>query len=159
MGIEIERKFLVKNDSWRKGAVGVLYQQGYIPTQPLGIARIRIAGDKGKVTFKGDKRADGISNAEFEYDIPVNDAREMLATLCIPAQIKKMRYRIEYRGNVWEVDEFMDDNQGLIVAEVELPSADHNIDLPSWIGEEVSHDRRYANVSLVELPFIRWNKT
>ncbi|MCU0552032.1 MAG: CYTH domain-containing protein [Leptolyngbya sp. Prado105] len=153
MGIEIERKFLVIGDQWRNLALGVLYRQGYIPTLESTV-RIRIAADRGFITIKG--RTQGISRSEFEYEIPLNEAAQMLDTLCKPPLIEKYRHKIELNGMLWEVDEFLGQNQGLTIAEVELQSADQSIELPEWIGEDVSHDPRYYNSNLAQHPFSTW---
>ncbi len=154
MGVEIERKFLVTSDRWRELAPRVLYRQGYIPTQSGRTVRVRVAGDQAFITIKG--ASEGIARSEFEYSIPVEDANEILNGLCALPLIEKYRCKIEIDGLVWEVDEFLDENQGLIIAEVELENADQAIDLPDWIGEDVSHDARYYNSNLVNHPFSRW---
>lgn len=153
MGVEIERKFLVRNDRWRDLAPGELYRQGYIPTLESTV-RIRVIRDRGFITIKG--RTQGIARAEYEYEIPLNDATQMLDTLCKPPLIEKYRHKIEFNGLVWEVDEFLGENRGLTIAEVELESADQAIDLPDWIGEDVSHDPRYYNSNLTKHPFTTW---
>jgi CYTH domain-containing protein len=156
MAIEIERKFLVKGDGWRALAKGIVYCQGYIPAKEGRTVRVRIAGDRAFLTIKGPTV--GNARSEFEYAIPVEDAREMLETLCDLPYIEKMRYKIIIGGLIWEVDEFVGDNQGLILAEVELTEEHQVIELPDWIGEEVSGDPRYFNVYLVKNPFTRWPK-
>lgn len=154
MAIEIERKFLVKGDTWRSLAVGVIYRQGYISRSNDRTVRVRRAGDRAYLTIKGV--AIGISRSEFEYEIPVADAEIMLTTLCDRPLIEKKRYRIPIGDLVWEVDEFLGENQGLIVAEVELQQVAQSIPLPDWIGEEVSGDPRYFNSNLVAHPFTHW---
>ncbi|WP_448563384.1 CYTH domain-containing protein [Trichothermofontia sp.] len=154
MAIEIERKFLVQGDAWRSLAVGVLYQQGYISRGNGRTVRVRRAGEQAYLTIKGPSI--GISRSEFEYEIPVADAEIMLTTLCDRPLIEKKRYRIPINDLVWEVDEFLGDNQGLILAEVELQQADQRIPLPTWIGPEVSGDPRYFNANLVAHPFTQW---
>lgn len=156
MGTEIERKFLVLGDDWRSLGTGLPYWQGYLVSQPERVVRVRIAGDQGFLTIKG--ATTGISRPEFEYPIPVEDARQLLETLCDRPFIQKNRYKIPWGDLVWEIDEFAGDNQGLIIAEVELPSADYALDLPSWIGEDVSHDPRYYNANLVKYPFSQWQR-
>jgi CYTH domain-containing protein len=153
MGVEIERKFLVTDDRWRKLATGELYRQGYIPTLESTV-RVRVVRDRGFLTIKGI--AQGISRAEFEYEIPLQDAVQLLDTLCKPPLIEKYRHTIELNGLVWEVDEFLGENRGLTIAEVELKSANQTIDLPDWIGEDVSHDPRYYNSNLTTHPFTTW---
>ena len=153
MGQEIERKYLVQGDAWRSLAVGQLYRQGYLPTEECTV-RVRVIGKTGFLTIKGPSV--GISRAEFEYEIPTQDALDMMDSLCVGPLIEKMRYRIELNGLTWEVDEFMGDNEGLIMAEVELEDENQMIDLPEWIGEEVSGDPRYFNSSLAKFPFTHW---
>ena len=155
MAQEIERKFLVVSDRWRALASGQPYCQGYIATaQPDQSVRIRIAGDQGYLTIKGPVQ--GLSRAEFEYEIPVEDAREMLATLCAHPLIEKNRYCLPVDDVVWEIDDFSGENAGLVVAEVELSSEDQQIVLPAWVGQEVTGDARYYNASLVKNPYSRW---
>ncbi|MEM9217334.1 MAG: CYTH domain-containing protein [Cyanobacteria bacterium P01_F01_bin.150] len=156
MGVEIERKFLVVGDGWRQGAVGVSYRQGYIHTQGQATVRVRIAGQTGYLTLKGPTQ--NLSRLEFEYAIPVTDANQLLLELCNRPLIEKIRYRVFYREMQWEVDEFRGDNEGLILAEVELSKADQAIDYPPWIGQEVSYDARYFNANLAQYPFSTWNK-
>lgn len=156
MGTEIERKFLVIGDEWRTLGTGSAYWQGYLVSEPERVVRVRIAGNQGFLTIKGAPT--GISRAEFEYPIPVEDARELLETLCDRPFIQKTRYKVSWGNLVWEIDEFAGENQGLILAEVELPNAEQEIDLPPWIGAEVSHDPRYYNASLVKYPFSAWQE-
>jgi adenylate cyclase len=154
MAQEIERKFLVVNETWRLGAPGLVLRQGYIPTQDARTVRVRVVGNQGYLTLKGP--AVGIVRSEFEYSIPLEDAETILATLCTPPLIEKYRYRIPAGAVVWEVDEFLGANQGLVVAEVELTSPDQAVDLPDWVGREVSHDPRYHNSNLARHPFTQW---
>lgn len=154
MAVEIERKFLVKNDQWRGLAEGYLYRQGYIPTQDYTTVRVRIIGDRGYLTIKGKNT--GMSRLEFEYEIPLVDADQMLINLCSPPLIEKYRYRIEFADKIWEVDEFLGKNQGLILAEIELSREDETIELPDWIGEEVTGDARYYNSNLARHLYGSW---
>lgn len=154
MGIEIERKFLVSDDSWRKNAMGILFRQGYLSAETDRTVRVRLEGDIGKLTIKG--KTAGISRSEYEYEIPRQEAAEMLDMLCLKPLIEKTRYRIEHAGLIWEVDEFYGANEGLILAEVELDSEDAKIALPDWIGQEVSGNPRYYNSNLVKDPFTEW---
>ncbi|MEM7583958.1 MAG: CYTH domain-containing protein [Acidobacteriota bacterium] len=154
MGTEIERKFLVDGDGWREGAVGTVYRQGYLSTAVERNVRVRLKGDRGILTVKG--RAEGLTRLEFEYEIPTADAEHMLDALCLEPLIEKTRYKIEYGGAVWEVDEFAGVNAGLVVAEVELESEEQAVELPPWVGREVSGDPRYLNSNLVEKPFSSW---
>jgi adenylate cyclase len=155
MAKEVERKFLVRGDSWRPDSPGYHYFQGYLSRDPQRIVRVRKAGTSAFLTIKGPP--EGISRPEFEYPIPPADAEDLMK-LCVRPFIEKIRYVIEYHGKWWEVDEFRGENEGLVLAEVELTREDEPIDLPPWIGEEVSRDTRYFNSNLVEHPFIRWNK-
>ncbi|MGL5033582.1 MAG: CYTH domain-containing protein [Microcystaceae cyanobacterium] len=155
MATEIERKFLVIGDPWRSLSKGKPYRQGYIPTQDHTTVRIRIAGDQGFLTIKS--KTEGISRREYEYEIPFGDANEMLDNLCQKPLIEKIRYRIRIDNLIWEVDEFAGDNQGLIVAEVELETEDQAVILPDWIGEEVTGDNRYYNSNLAQFPYRLWS--
>jgi adenylate cyclase len=152
---EIERKFLVTDDGWRGLAPAVDYRQGYLPATGATV-RVRIAGEQGFLTIKGPTQ--GIGRAEFEYPIPVADARELLDTLCSRPQIEKRRHKIPVGRHVWEVDEFLGENAGLVVAEIEVSDESEPFEKPSWVGEEVSHDRRYANSSLAERPYKTWRR-
>jgi adenylate cyclase len=154
MAQEIERKYLLQGDSWRELSIGSVYCQGYIPTKNQVTVRVRIVGQKGYLTIKGPSVE--CSRLEFEYPIPVEDAQEMLNTLCEQPWIEKIRYKVEWGGLTWEIDEFDGLNKGLILAEVELKDANQEIELPPWIGEEVSHDHRYFNSYLVKHPFSQW---
>jgi len=154
MGTEIERKFLVKGDSWRQGATGTVYRQGYLSTVKERTVSVRTVGDVGWLTIKGLTR--GATRTEFEYAVPLADATQMLNELCEQPLIEKTRYRIPHAGLVWEVDEFAGVNEGLIVAEVELSSEDQQVELPAWVDAEVSGDPRYFNANLVAHPYSRW---
>lgn len=154
MGIEIERKFLVQGEQWKLGATRSLLCQGYISAEPGRIVRVRIDGDAAMLTIKG--MTTGIRRAEWEYPIPVADARSLLDELCQKPLIEKYRYRLPIGGLIWEIDEFLGDNAGLVVAEVELESESQLFDRPVWLGEDVSHDHRYANASLLQHPFSHW---
>ncbi|MCU6435194.1 CYTH domain-containing protein [Undibacterium sp. Jales W-56] len=155
MGIEIERKFLVVNNDWKQQGQGVHLCQGYICSDPGRIVRVRIEGERAVLTIKG--KTEGISRGEWEYPIPIADAKELLSGLCAQPLIEKFRYRIDYQGLVWEVDEFLGDNAGLVVAEVELQSESQEFARPAWLGAEVSHDHRYANANLLKHPFRLWS--
>lgn len=155
MAIEIERKFLVRSNRWRNLVQpGKRYQQGYLWSDPVRTVRARIAGDRAFLTIKG--QTDGLARSEYEYEIPVIDATEMLATLCVSPPIDKVRYRLPCAEGCWEIDEFFGSNAGLIVAEIELDRPDQPVQLPDWIGEEVSHDPRYRNSALADRPFSTW---
>ena len=155
MGVEIERKFLVDHDKW-KGVLkpeGRKIRQGYLLNANLKNIRIRIFGDEAFVTFKG--ATSGITRREYEYAIPVSDAAELLDNFA-EAEIAKTRFCLEIAGNVWEVDVFEGDNEGLIMAEIELDTEDDTFDTPPWIGAEVSDDDRYYNSNLSIHPFKSW---
>ncbi|MGD9489037.1 MAG: CYTH domain-containing protein [Calditrichaceae bacterium] len=155
MGVEIERKFLVKNDSWRRETrPGKKYRQGYLSTDPDKTIRVRVAGVKAFITIKG--RNIGLTRGEFEYEIPKTDAEEILRTLCKDSILEKTRYSVEHDGMEWSIDEFEGNNQGLIMAEIELHDENQFIKFPRWIGEEVSTDIRYYNSNLVHNPYKNW---
>ena len=154
MGIEIERKFLTVSDEWRTRAEGVEFRQGYLCTDPAHTVRVRLVGKTGTLTIKGF--ATGASRAEFEYEIPFDDAEKMIADLCDRPIIEKKRYSFVENGHLWEVDEFQGENQGLVIAEVELESESTAIDPPSWLGKEVTDDHRYSNAGLVRAPYSSW---
>lgn len=155
MAIEIERKFLVRNDSWRVQAQpGQRYRQGYLATDAHSSVRVRVVGEQGYLNIKSATL--GVTRMEFEYKIPWQDAEEMLDRLCEQPLIEKMRYIVEHAGHTWEIDVFEGDNAGLVVAEIELHNQDEAFELPDWAGEEVSHDPRYYNVSLVKHPYKDW---
>jgi adenylate cyclase len=156
MATEIERKFLVKGDGYRKGAKSKTYRQGYFSTALKHTVRVRTVNKKGFITVKGKKV--GFSRLEFEYEIPFEDAVVMLESLCERPLIEKIRYVVDYHGLTWEIDEYFGDNQGLVVAEVELESEDQKFINPPWIGKEVSDDNRYANSNLVRNPYRLWKK-
>ncbi|MBW1696906.1 MAG: CYTH domain-containing protein [Deltaproteobacteria bacterium] len=154
MGTEIERKFLVKDESFRSLAKGARYRQGYLNSAKERVVRVRTIDDEGFLTIKGiTVRATRI---EYEYKIPVEEAEVMLSELCEKPLIEKNRYKIIYEGLTWEVDEFFGDNQGLILAEVELKSEDQKFKKPEWIGEEVTGDPKYFNSNLIKNPYKYW---
>lgn len=149
---EIERKFLVTGEAWRD-APGKIYKQGYLSSDPARIVRVRRAGEKAYLTVKG--LTEGVTRAEYEYEVPPEEAEEMLK-LCAGAIIEKTRHVVEYGGKKWEVDDFHGDNEGLVVAEIELRSEDEEFERPPWVGREVSDDPRYSNASLSERPYKEW---
>jgi adenylate cyclase len=154
VAIEIERKFLVTNDEYKSGAKATYYRQGYISIDNRRVVRIRVAGKKAFLTFKSliSER----SRSEYEYKIPVHDALELLDKLCLKPIIEKIRYEISYDNDRWVVDEFLAENAGLVVAEVELENEDQKFFKPSWLGREVSSDLRYLNANLVVNPYQNW---
>jgi CYTH domain-containing protein len=154
MGKEVERKFLVRGEGWKKGARGRAYLQGYLSLDPERTVRVRLAGDEGLLTVKG--RTTGMTRSEFEYGIPSGDALFMLENLCLQPLIEKTRYRVEHGGMTWEVDEFSGANSGLVIAEIELAREDQSIVLPAWAGTEVTGDPGYFNASLVLNPWNAW---
>ena len=155
MAREIERKFLVDPGRWHPGpAGGVRMRQGYLSLDPARIVRVRRAGDRAALTIKGETV--GIARSEYEYPIPAEDADALLDELCHRPLIDKTRHREWWRGHLWEIDVFDGENRGLVVAEVELKSADEPVDLPPWAGTEVSADARYTNASLSSRPYTTW---
>ncbi|WP_310598737.1 CYTH domain-containing protein [Desulfobulbus sp.] len=154
MGREIERKFLLAGDGWRGLAEGIEYRQGYLCADRARTVRVRLAGDRGFLTVKGPTA--GAGRDEYEYEIPVAEARMMLDTLCPQPQIEKKRYTIAFRGHLWEIDEFLGSNQGLVLAEIELAAEDEPFARPEWIGREVTGDARYYNAMLCRQPYRDW---
>ena len=155
MGIEIERKFLVDHDKWKQveKPVGTHYRQGYLSNETGRTIRIRTSDKQGYITIKG--AATGISRKEYEYEIPVEDGTELLNTLAL-SQLEKIRYCIDFAGNVWEIDEFLGDNEGLITAEIELDNEADEFQKPDWLSDEVSDQDKYYNSSLSTHPFKNW---
>lgn len=155
MGIEIERKFLLRNEDWRLQAdTGTAYQQGYLLGSGKASVRVRIEGTRAFLNIKSATL--GVRRSEYEYPLPVEEARELLSHLCEQPLVEKTRYIVMQGDLKWEIDEFSGDNRGLIVAEVELESESQRIELPSWCGAEVSDDPRYYNVNLVRHPYSSW---
>jgi len=156
MAQEIERKFLTKSDAWRSQARGRFYRQGYLSTVKERTVRIRTIRNEAYITVKGI--AKGAARAEYEYEIPLKDANEMLDTLCEQPIIEKMRYEIEHNEFIWLVDEFEGVNKGLILVEVELNDENQKIVLPDWVGAEVTGDPNYFNSNLTRNPYLGWGK-
>lgn len=154
MGIEIERKFLLASEGWKGLGQPTLMRQGYLVADPVRTVRVRIEGERAVITIKS--KSVGASRGEWEYEIPVPDAAELLDRLCEQPLVEKVRHRIEHAGHTWEVDEFQGENAGLVVAEIELGSEDEAFDRPDWIGQEVTGDPRYYNSSLIRLPYSKW---
>ena len=164
MVTEIERKYLVKKEEWRSHLqqlqqdfpdIGSKYCQGYIPTSNGTTVRLRTIGTQAYITIKS--KVIGYTRSEFEYPIPIEDAEQMLETLCLKPLIEKIRYKINHDNLVWEVDDFLGENKGLIIAEVELTDENQNINLPHWVGREV-RDKKYFNSSLITYPYSKWKK-
>ena len=155
MGHEIERKFLLNSDAWRAEVTGSQrLVQGYISRGDRSAVRVRIKGERGELNIK--HTVDGIHRLEFEYEIPVLDAQELLDNVALRPLIDKVRHHVRRGGHLWEIDEFFGDNAGLIVAEIELKNADEPFDRPAWLGQEVSDDPRYYNSNLSRRPFNQW---
>lgn len=153
MGQEIEHKFRVDASRWHSQGEGITIRQGYLSADKERVVRIRTAGPDAYVTIKGPGH---ISRAEFEYAIPLEDATLMLDELCLPGVIDKTRYKQEFGGHVWEVDVFHGENDGLVVAEIELKREGEVFERPDWVLDEVSTDPRYFNASLSKAPFKTW---
>ncbi len=154
MGTEIERKFLVIDDSWRTGVRGVSCRQGYLCVGPPVAVRVRIMNGRGTLNIK--KATLDITRDEFEYPIPIEDAEKLLADLCEGYAIEKTRHKTVFAGATWEIDEFHGENRGLVVAEIELSAPDQPFERPPWLGDEVSGDPRYLNSSLSRRPYSQW---
>lgn len=157
MAFEIERKFLVRNDSWKKQAQGVRYRQAYLNSTPERTVRVRTVREHGFLTIKG--LTSGATRVEYEYAIPYAEASAMIDGLCEPPVLEKDRYLVEHDGFVWEVDVFFGDNLGLVVAEIELEDEAQHFAKPDWVGKEVTGDPRYYNSNLCKHPYARWRKT
>jgi len=155
MAIEIEKKFLLRNDGWRKQSdAGTAFKQGYLIGSDKTSVRVRIEGEQANINIKSATL--GITRQEFEYAIPMDDAEELLESLCEKPLIEKTRYHITQDNHLWEIDVFEGDNAGLIVAEIELGSENEAFTTPDWLGIEVSDDSRYYNVCLLNHPFCNW---
>ena len=152
VGLEIERKFLV-TDAWRPEGTGIRVRQGYIANGETLLVRVRRQDERAFLTLKG--RTTGVSRAEYEYPIPAEDAEELLSLAEAPP-IEKTRYRIPFGAHVWEVDVFSGENEGLVLAEIELKREDEPFERPPWLGAEVSGDPRYYNSNLALRPFRSW---
>lgn len=155
MATEIERKFRVRPGAWTPKGPGTHFQQGYLNSQKERVVRVRIEGTRAKLTIKG--LTSGITRSEFEYVIPLEDAEVILNQLCERPLIDKHRHVEHHLGHAWEIDVFHGENEGLVIAEVELPSADAKLDLPHWTGAEVSSDPRYFNSNLLKNPYTTWS--
>ncbi|MFN2339130.1 MAG: CYTH domain-containing protein [Gammaproteobacteria bacterium] len=155
MATEIERKFLVTNEDWRLSAdAGTRFLQGYLNEEGRASVRVRIEGECANLNIKSADA--GIQRQEYEYSIPLDDARRMLADLCVGGLIEKTRFRVRHGGHLWEVDVFAGANAGLVVAELELDAVAEFFERPAWLGEEVSHDARYYNHFLARRPWKDW---
>jgi adenylate cyclase len=154
MALEVERKFLVKAPSYKVLHQSLSITQGYLYKMPDKVIRVRKQDNRAFITIKG--RRNDFTRLEFEYEIPLEDADYMLANLCDGKMVYKKRHIVFESGNRWEIDEFLGENEGLVIAEIELENADSTFKLPSWIGAEVTHDPRYLNANLAEHPFRSW---
>ncbi len=155
MGKEIERKFLVDEEKWRQleKDTYLVLRQGYILNDDKKVIRVRIDGKKAFLTIKG--KIIGVSRPEYEYQIPFADAINLLELFSV-AEVSKVRYLVHFGGNLWEVDEFSGENEGLIIAEIELNDENQEFEKPEWIGKEVTQDLRYYNMNLAKKPFRKW---
>jgi CYTH domain-containing protein len=157
MGVEIERKYLVNKAMWETAAKGdkQFYQQGYLLADPAKTIRVRLGNEEGYITIKG--QSVGATRLEYEYPIPKEDAKELLDTFCTSV-VSKYRYRVYVGEKLWEVDEFLDDNEGLMVAEIELVHEQETFQLPVWVAQEVTGERKYYNSNLAVHPYKSWNE-
>ncbi|RIJ47533.1 CYTH domain-containing protein [Maribellus luteus] len=151
--LEIERKFLVDNNKWKPSVAGEKIRQGYLSTDKERVVRVRTKGDKAFLTIKG--KMQGITRTEFEYEIPVNDALALLK-MCLNYPIEKTRYKELHFGKWWEIDVFEGENEGLLLAEIELQHENEQVQLPGWVGEEVTQDLRYYNSYMSQTPYSAW---
>lgn len=157
MANEIEHKFLLANDNWRaKVDHASEYRQGYLSSQATSSIRVRISDSQAWLNIKS--ATIGTHRSEYEYEIPRTDAEEILQTLCRKPLVEKIRHFVKHGEHTWEIDEFYGENQGLIVAEIELSAIGEHFDKPDWLGEEVTHDMRYYNNNLSSQPYSTWHK-
>ena len=155
MALEIERKYLINKDKWDNFEKGEaqFFRQGYLLTEPNKTIRVRVTDTEGFMTVKGISV--GATRLEYEYTIPRNEAIELLDNFAV-SDLIKTRHNIEFKGKTWEVDTFLGDNEGLLVAEIELESEDEKYEIPDWVAEEVTSDKRYFNSYLSQNPFKNW---
>ncbi|MCD6429807.1 MAG: CYTH domain-containing protein [Deltaproteobacteria bacterium] len=157
MPIEIERKFLLLDDSWcYKADAGIIMHQGYLSNNSKSSIRVRISGEQANLNIKSS--TPGTVRSEYEYPVPVTEAEELLADLCHESIIEKIRYHVEFSGFTWEIDVFSGANSGLVVAEIELSEIDQDFPRPAWLGREVSDKIRYYNSHLAGYPYSQWSK-
>lgn len=157
MAKEIEKKYLLLNDNYKAHSTVTYIQQGYITTKKEGVVRVRVRDNEAYITIKGQNQ--GAVRLEYEYQIPVSEAKEIIENLCQKPVIEKKRYSFQAAdGHIWEIDEFFGENDGLVVAEIELSREDEEFEKPEWVGEEVTSDMRYYNSNLMQNPYINWKK-
>jgi adenylate cyclase len=157
MATEIEHKFLVVGDGWRREAhASQEFEQGYLCGEGPASVRVRIEGNRANLNIKAS--VVGMVRAEYEYPIPMEDAREMLANLCVATPVVKTRHWVVYGSHTWEIDEFAGENAPLVVGEIEVDSVDEDFERPPWLGEEVTDDARYYNHALAFTPYAQWNR-
>ena len=155
--IEIERKFLVTSDLFKEEAFSRnRIKQGYLSSIPERTVRVRIKGDRAYITIKGASNETGMSRFEWEKEIPVTEAEKLLL-LCEKGVIDKTRFEVKVGSHTYEIDEFYDENKGLVIAEIELQSESENFEKPNWLGKEVTNDNRYYNSNLSNNPFVNWS--
>ena len=157
MGQEIERKFLVRGEFKSSARKAMRFSQGYLSSVPERTVRVRVRDNQGFITVKGKSDIRGVSRFEWEKEISVDDALALLG-LCEPGVIDKTRYLVDYAGYTFEVDEFYGNNEGLVMAEIELSCEDEAFEKPDWLGDEVTGDSRYYNAALTKNPYINWEK-
>lgn len=155
--IEIERRFLVDKQEWPRGNRTIAISQGYLARRDGLVCRVRQKNEVFYLSIKA--RIDSVSSYDYEYPIPPEDGNVMLSTLCDRPPVSKTRHEVELDNLVWEIDEFHGANEGLIVAEIELPTADYQVQLPTWLSAEITDDERYSNASLYENPWTAWGKS
>jgi adenylate cyclase len=156
MAKEIERKFHVLDDRFKKDITPVHIRQGFISTEKHKVIRVRISGPRAFLTLKNE--GEGITRNEFEYEIPHGEASEIMELMCGNSIVEKYRYILDYEDHTWEVDEFLGLNEGLLIAEIELQSEDEKFVSPPWLGMEITHDKRYLNAYLAEHPYSSWEQ-
>ena len=156
MALEIERKFLVISDNWQRLGTPEVVRQGYLSRDIERTVRVRIKGDKAFLTIKG--RNEGAVRTEFEYAIPTDEGAVLLDTLALKPLIEKTRTKVAYAGKIWEIDRFFGENEGLVLAEVELASENETVQLPPWMGQEVTQLTRCYNSALSERPYCEWTE-
>ncbi|MBO9730258.1 MAG: CYTH domain-containing protein [Chitinophaga sp.] len=154
---EIERKYLVDLDKWQQveKPAGQHYRQGYLVTDPQKTIRVRLTPTQGFLTIKGIST--GASRLEYEYEIPVAEAKELLDNFAV-SELSKIRYHVDFKQHTWEVDEFLGDNAGLFIAEIELSSEDEAFEIPEWVTEDVTGEKQYYNANLTIHPYKNWQR-